>query len=162
MQLLNVFVNSSKLPNKQALFSLNRVGMRDTLVYLFLVFIVAFLPNVILSIISFPTREATIPFSLYILQLIVFYPLLMMFLVVSGVTFLTCGSWVIKVINKRKLAFAQLWKMTGYALTLPLFFYNLLYLLGIPIRWATIIFAIILYGIMFLTIRVYPKPATKK
>ncbi|WP_058308371.1 DUF1189 family protein [Gracilibacillus massiliensis] len=157
MAILSILSKSASLPKKEAMFWLNRISMRDTLVYLFLLFFISFLPNVLLIISQFESTESQIPFSQYLLQVIVFYPFFMMFLIVTSISILALGSWFLKWVCQRKLAYQQLWKMTSYALLWPLLIYHLLFFTKIPITLSFIIGLTLLYIILFKMIISYPK-----
>ncbi|SHM51895.1 DUF1189 family protein [Gracilibacillus kekensis] len=157
MAILSILRKSASLPKKEAMFWLNRISMRDTLVYLFLLFFISFLPNVILIISQFDPTQSQIPYSQYLLQVIVFYPFFMMFLIVSSISILTLGSWLIKWLCQRKLAYQQLWKMTSYALLWPLLIYHLLFFTKLPVTFSFTIGLVLLYIILFKMIISYPK-----
>ncbi|GAB2539159.1 DUF1189 family protein [Gracilibacillus alcaliphilus] len=154
MRLLAILQKSASLPKKEALFWLNRVSMRDTLVYLFLLFFIVFLPNVILLILRYEAGLSHISYSQYLLQIIVFYPFFTMFLVVASISLLALGAWLWRTLLRRKLAYQQLWKMTGFALLWPLLLYQLLTFL--PILDGFGMSAALLYFLLVRMIMVYP------
>ncbi|WP_066191675.1 hypothetical protein [Gracilibacillus timonensis] len=154
MKLFNILGKSAALPKKKALFALNRVSMRDTLVYLFLLFFIAFLPNVISLILRFEAGVSQASYSQYLLQIIVFYPFSIMFLVIVSVSILALGGWLCRLYLHRRLAYQQLWKMTGFALLWPLVFYK-----GLAVWLPNLAFIgglLLLYILLIQMIRVYP------
>ncbi|WP_018930355.1 hypothetical protein [Gracilibacillus lacisalsi] len=157
MAILAILRNSAILPNKEAMFWLNRVNMRDTLVYLFLIFFISFLPNVILMIANFEQGQSHISFSQFLLQVIVFYPFFILFIVVTGVSILAIGPWILKIFLQRKLAYQQLWKMTCFALLWPLIIYHLLFFTPLPTSIAFLVGLVLLYIILYQMILIYPK-----
>ncbi|MFD2657580.1 hypothetical protein [Gracilibacillus thailandensis] len=157
MAILAILRNSAILPKKEAMFWLNRVSMRDTLVYLFLIFFISFLPNVILMIANFKQGQSHISYSQFLLQIIVFYPFFIMFIVVTGVSILTIGPWILKSFLQRKLAYQQLWKMTSFALLWPLIIYHLLFFTPLPTSIAFLVGLVLLYIILYQMILIYPK-----
>ncbi|WP_163580685.1 DUF1189 family protein [Gracilibacillus saliphilus] len=157
MAILAILRNSAILPKKEAMFWLNRVSMRDTLVYLFLIFFISFLPNVILMIANFEQGQSHISFSQFLLQIIVFYPFFIMFIVVTGVSILAIGPWILKIFLQRKLAYQQLWKMTSFALLWPLIIYHLLFFTPLPTSFAFLVGLVLLYIILYQMILIYPK-----
>ncbi|WP_277678117.1 hypothetical protein [Gracilibacillus dipsosauri] len=159
MTILSIIKLCATLPRKKALFQLNRVSMRDTLVFLFLLFFFSFLPNAILIIIQFDPSVSQLSYSQYLLQVIVFYPFLMMFLVISGISILALGAWLICFMLRRKLKYQQLWKMTGFASFLPLLAYVVLYFTPLPNMASITLCAIWLYVLVYQMIIIYP---TKK
>ncbi|KAB8127846.1 hypothetical protein F9U64_16965 [Gracilibacillus oryzae] len=161
MILISIIKNCAKLPRKEALFQLNRVSMRDTLVYLFLLFFITFLPNVILNIITFEADESVLSYSQFLLQVIVSYPFLMMFLVIASISVLAFPAFIIRTFLHRKLAYQQLWKMTGFALLFPLICYHILFYLPVSNNIAVLISILWLYVLMYRMIIIYPKKKSK-
>ena len=131
MSLINIIKLSAKLPNKQALFALNRVPMRDTLVYLFCLFFVLFLPYTITNMIE--VYQNAISKSQLVLQVILFYPFFMMFLVIISISFLAVFALILRYLLGRKLAYQQLWKMTAYAILWPFVLYQVILFLPISL-----------------------------
>ncbi|QGH35845.1 hypothetical protein GI584_18080 [Gracilibacillus salitolerans] len=157
MATLAILRKSAILPKKEAMFWLNRISMRDTLVYLFLLFFISFLPNIILMIANFEQGQSHISFSQFLLQIIVFYPFFMLFVVVTGISILAIGSWILKSFLQRKLAYQQLWKMTSFALLWPLIIYHLLFFTPLPTSIAFLVGLVLLYILMYQMISIYPK-----
>lgn len=157
MLLYPIIKNSAKLPKKEALFSLNRVSMRDTLVYLFILFFICFLPNVLYGILNFETSQIGIDFSQYLLTILIFYPFFTFFIVIILISFLAFGGSIIRWVTQRKLAYQQLWKMTSYAIFWPLILYQLMQLLPVPSTLITLLCLAILYAILYKMISIYPK-----
>ncbi|MRG85713.1 DUF1189 family protein [Salinibacillus xinjiangensis] len=148
--------NSFLLPKKEALFRLNRVSMRNTITYIVILLFLLFLPDVIQSVIHFE-GNTDIPRSMYILQLVVMYPFLIIFLSVAGISLLALGSYLLKMIFNRKLIYQQLWKMTTFALTIPLILYTLLKHNVGTNGLVNVIPIIILYVLIGKMITVFPK-----
>ncbi|WP_035723671.1 hypothetical protein [Gracilibacillus boraciitolerans] len=157
MAIFSILKNSATLPKKAAMFRLNRVSMRDTLVYLFLLFFISFLPNVIMNVVQFNLSQSDIAYSQYLLQIIVFYPFFMMFLVVTSISLLATGPWLLTWILQRKLAYQQLWKMTSYGIFWPIIIYHLLFFINIPISVSFSVSLALLYFILYKMIIIYPK-----
>lgn len=158
MNLGSIFKNSLMLPKKESLFKLNRVSMRDTMVYIIILLFILFLPDMIQMIISYTERQTeNLPSELYIVQVILLYPLLIVFLMVAGVSLLAAIAIPIKNLLKRKLKYQQLWKMTAFALTIPILIYLVLRLFDVS-NWYINILPIIFYlFLMSKMIMVYPK-----
>ncbi|WP_238389625.1 DUF1189 family protein [Virgibacillus sp. MSP4-1] len=155
VELFTALKNSFLLPEKKALFRLNRISMRNTIVYISVILFLLFIPDVLQMILHF--EDAEIPRSMYALQLMVIYPFLIIFLAVSGISLLAGVSFLIKVLLRRRLAYQQLWKMTAFALTIPLLLHVLLkytvdysfMINGVPL--------LVLYFLMYRMILVYPQ-----
>ena len=157
MNLITIFYKSIQLPKKEALFSLNRISMRDTLVYIFVVIFVLFLPELIHAIVNADVDVEGLDVGTYILQVLVYYPLFIMFIVVAGISLLAAGALLLKTVLNRRLAYQQLWKMTSFAVTVPLIIYtlfNLVQLNSTITNWLPIV---IYYILMYKMISVYPK-----
>ncbi|ENH95542.1 hypothetical protein J416_15522 [Gracilibacillus halophilus YIM-C55.5] len=162
MSIIKQFRNSLKLPNKQALFQLNRVSMRDTLVYLFSLYFLLFLPNVVMMIAHFDVSTSPFSFSQYLLQIILFYPFFMLFLVVTSISLVALVSWGVSIGLGRNLIYQQLWKMTGFALTIPLCVYQLLTLLSVPDGFVGVFASCIFFYTIIRMISHYPKKRTNR
>lgn len=118
----NTFLNSLKLPNKKAMFQLNRTGMDTALIYMFfLIFLV--------SIPEFYNR-LTGPEELYTnvlffaIYFFIFYYLpftIMMLLSLSVVAF---AYTKFAEVMERKLRFQIIWKLAAYATTIPVLIFT--------------------------------------
>ncbi|SER67224.1 hypothetical protein SAMN04487944_1085 [Gracilibacillus ureilyticus] len=162
MTLFSILKLCAKLPRKEALFQLNRVSMRDTLVYLFLLFFISFLPNVIINILTFEADESLLSYTQFLLQVIVSYPFLMMFLVITSISLLALIALIFRTLLQRKLAYQQLWKMTGFALLFPLICYHILFFTPLPDSIAVIISLIWLYVLLYQMIIIFPKKKVRR
>ncbi|GAA0300025.1 hypothetical protein GGQ92_001542 [Gracilibacillus halotolerans] len=159
MSLLKIIKLSSKLPNKKAVFALNRVAMRDTLVYLFCLFFFLFLPYTFLNMMD--VYENAISKSQLVLQSIIFYPFFMMFLVIVSISTLAAIATIFRFILSRKLAYQQLWKMSAYAILWPFILYQIT--LFLPISnyvGLAVSFGIYVY-LMWRMILIYPRRKKK-
>lgn len=157
MTMARILRNSLKLPKKQALFALNRETMRDTMVYLLLLMTTLCLPDTIRITYRYLTEESGTSLDLFITQLIVLLPFIIMFLTVAGVSALAGLAYIIRTMTKRKLAYHQLWKMTGYALTLPILIVIIIRIM----EWSHWLFTLIplglLYILLYKMITTFPK-----
>jgi len=146
------------LPKKEALFSLNRVSMRDAMVYIIILLFIMFLPDIIFAFIDFKQIENRgLPQELFIVQIIVFYPLLILFLMVAGISILSGLTVPIKNLLKRKLKYQQLWKMSTFALTIPILIYLLFRIFQLNDWSINVLPMIIYFSLMIKMITVYPK-----
>ncbi|WP_234972619.1 DUF1189 family protein [Salimicrobium salexigens] len=148
---------SLRLPKKEALFQLNRKGITSTIGYLFVLLLVLFLPNIYSAITTFERELTEVARGLYMAQALVFYPLLIIFLIVAGVTIIAGGGLLLSKILKRKLRYQQVWKMTAYALTLPLVFSTLSTYIGLPDYVTVLVFITPISYLLYKMITVYPK-----
>ncbi|SEP94610.1 DUF1189 family protein [Piscibacillus halophilus] len=155
MKLSTILQNSLLLPKKDALFKLNRMNMRDTLVYINILFLILFLPDIIRFINNVKDAKGSIP-DVVIIQVVFLYPALMIFITTLIVTLLAGIAYFIRNIIKRKLAFHQLWKMTAYALTWPILLYLLIKI--IDLNNFLMIIPLLLYLLLITKmITIYPK-----
>ncbi|WP_026571664.1 MULTISPECIES: DUF1189 family protein [Sediminibacillus] len=161
MGLIKIFKHSIVLPKKQAVFWLNRVSMRDTLVYIFLLIFVLYLPEGYdLAIQDNLLLDSDLR-SVFILQSITFYP---MYVIFSGLVVISALAAVALLMSRmlsRKLAFQHLWKMTAFALTVPLIIYTLIKLTGWGNSYLVMLLLVGLYFILYNMITVYPKRKNK-
>ncbi len=157
MEFFIAFKNSLLLPKKKAVFRLNRISMRNTLVYLFLVLFLALSPNFILSALSNKELLEGNGLDLFLLQLIVLYPMVCIFLGIVVISLLAGGGMLLKGLFKRKLAYQQLWKMSVFALTIPLILFFIISFLELR-HWMLYIGLLVLFY-LYITfmIMVYPK-----
>ena len=157
MNLLFIFKQSLFLPKKEALFHLNRMSMRDTITYMVCLLLLLLSPDIVKMILDTEVAHGALPRSVYIVQIIVIYPLLIFFIVVAGVSILAVTAAIVKRVLGRKLAYHHLWKMTVYALTLPLIIYTVLKFLPIDHFVVNILPLLIFYFLIYKMILVYPK-----
>ncbi|UFU01204.1 DUF1189 domain-containing protein [Radiobacillus kanasensis] len=162
MQFIYILKNSLLLPRKEALFRLNRVSMRNTIVYIFFLMLLLHLPDIVGALMTID-ENAEIPKEIFILNLIVSYPLLLILSTFLGVSILAAISLLLIIFLKRKLAYHYLWKITTYALTIPYMIYKLLLNnLELTGYLAEVISLSILYYIMYKIITIYPKKEGKR
>ncbi|SDL93639.1 DUF1189 family protein [Sediminibacillus halophilus] len=157
MELIKIFKNSIALPKKQAVFWLNRVSMRDTLVYIFLLIFVLYLPEGYALAFQENLLLDSDLRSVFILQSITFYPMYVIFTGLVVISTLAAGALLMARLLHRKLAFQHLWKMTAFALTLPLIVYTGIKLAGWGNGILLLLLIIGLYLILYQMVTVYPK-----
>src|SRR5699024_1797904 len=117
----HTFINSIKLPGKQAMFKLNRTGMDITVVYMFILLFFVSLPTFVEQI----TNKTMNGLFLIIYYFMFSYLSLtiIVFVILSAVAY--SGTGIAKLL-KRKLRFSLLWKMSAYLTTIPFIIYMLL------------------------------------
>ncbi|MFD2637542.1 DUF1189 family protein [Piscibacillus salipiscarius] len=155
MKLGTILKNSLLLPKKDALFKLNRMNMRDTLVFINLLFLILFLPDAIRFVQNVKDTNGSIP-DVVIIQVVFLYPALTIFLTTLIVTALAGISYLIRNSLNRKLAYHQLWKMTSYALTWPIIIFLFIKIFMLNLLFILISIVIFLYLITKM-ILIYPK-----
>ncbi|MGP4071361.1 DUF1189 family protein [Piscibacillus sp. B03] len=155
MNLTTIFRNSLLLPKKDALFKLNRISMRDTLVYIILLFLLLFLPDVINFVRNVQDVKGEIP-DVVIIQVLFLYPTITIFFTILIITLLSGIAYLLRNILKRKLAYHQLWKMTSYALTWPIILFLFIKVINLNHLFVLLILMLFFY-LMTKMIKIYPK-----
>ncbi|HEX6923583.1 MAG TPA: DUF1189 family protein [Bacillales bacterium] len=123
MNLLKTFKLSLQLPKKEALFRLNRMKMSTVMVYLFILMFIASVPGGVKFVLT--DHSTNVPPTLFVLQFFFFYYLLFAFIGLMGLSILALvGLWISKSL-RRKLTYRQLWKMSVFSVTIPVFLYTL-------------------------------------
>lgn len=157
MILLHAFKESLKLPNKQALFKLNRLGMDIVVIYMFILIFVISLPSLIEQLISPGSLGSYLNMFFLIIYFFFFYYLpmtLFIFILISAIAYIGKG---LAMVMKRKLHYSILWKMCAFSTTTPLLLFTVTSIF-FPLN--NLVLGIILLYIMLLLIRmiaIYPK-----
>ncbi|WP_077329786.1 DUF1189 family protein [Virgibacillus siamensis] len=162
MIFLQAFLYSIRLPKKQAMFRLNRIGMDITVIYMFILIFFVSLPSFINRLTSAKGLGADMPFFMQLVYFFMFYYLpltIMLFLLISLIAYI--GTLTAKALN-RKIRFAILWKMCAYTTTIPFLVYTIAALI-FPVSDA-FIWLFIIYSLAFMIkiITVYPKRKKRK
>lgn len=157
MIFFNVFLTSIKLPKKEAMFRLNRVGMDIAVIYMFILLAIISIPALIERLTTTEGLGADINIIFKLIYFFMFYYLpmsLIIFISLSVVAYIGRG---ITYVLKRKLRFSILWKMVAFTTTVPFLLYTILALL-FPISDTYLLLAII-YSLLLLIkmITIYPK-----
>lgn len=154
-------ITSIRLPSKQAMFKLNRIGMDITVVYMFILLFLVSIPSLIERIITPQGIGSDMNLLFVVIYFFIFYylPLVIIFFIsLSIATYLFKG---ISKLVKRKLQFSLLWKMCAYATTIPLLLYIILSIkfhLNILYLWLSLLYTFILIIKMIFH---YPKRSEK-
>lgn len=126
--LWTMFIKSVQLPRKQAAFTLNRIGMDTTVIYMFIILFISSIPTY-LNQLQENERLSTFFFSIFFF---IFHYLPVVIIVFVALSILAWLTALITKVAKRKLRFSILWKMAASATTIPLliftivsFFYHL-------------------------------------
>lgn len=155
------FKNSLYLPKKQAAFYLNRIGMDITVLYLFLLLIMASLPALIEQIIHIDSASVTIHPFFWVIYFFIFYYLIfttIVFMVVSIIAYL---ATILAKIMRRKLRYNIMWKMVAFSTTLPFILFTLFSLFfHVSYLFLTVTSIYIWFNIVMI-IRIYPTVKVK-
>lgn len=157
MKLINIFKHCMILPKKEAVFLLNRVSMRDTLVYIFILIFLLGMPEGIELVFADNQFLKSDLRSVFILQMITLYPMYVIFSSLIGISLLAAGGLLVTILFKRKLTYHHLWKMSAYALTTPLLLSTITSLIGISHWSINIVLLVVFYFITYKMIIIYPK-----
>lgn len=158
----NLFIHSLKLPNKQAMFKINRAGMDIMLIYMLILMAIVSIPSFI-SIRSNPdemSAQVNIIFQIVYFLIFSYLPLvIILFLLLSGVAFITKG--MSKLLH-RKLKYSLLWKQVAATTTIPFLVYTIVALIY-PINekwlWLFIPYSLLM---MLKVITVFPRRRKKR
>lgn len=153
----NALIQSLKLPQKQAVFTLNRIGMDITVIYLFFLLALASLPALLEQIIMNQVSSVHVNSFFFLIYFFIFYYLILVLIVFSALSVIAyIGSGITKMVN-RKLHFSLLWKMSAFSITLPLLLFTVISFFY-PLSYAFLAFAIIyIFFILLKIIFIYPK-----
>ncbi|RYG73368.1 hypothetical protein EU245_06670 [Lentibacillus lipolyticus] len=152
-----ILINSLKLPSKQAVFQLNRIGMDFTVLYMFILIVFISLPSFTnkLQASGGPGSDMNLVFFFIYFFIFYYLPLVIMaFLLLSLIAYL--GTSFAKLL-RRKIRFSILWKLTVYTTTIPFFLYTAAALI-FPLKdgWLSV-FMIYSLVLVLKIITVYPK-----
>lgn len=156
----NVFFNSIKLPNKKAMFQLNRVGLDIAIFYILLLLLITSIPSFIHRLTDMDSFGSDMNIVFTLIYFFIFY-YLPLTIIIFGLIFMTSylGKIFSKVVN-RKLHYALLWKITAFTITIPFLLYTIIAIFFPVIDsylWIAFIYSTVLLCRMILH---YPKRRT--
>lgn len=157
MIMIEAMLNSFRLPNKKAMFKLNRIGMDTVVIYLFILLFIVSIPALINQLQITNGLADGLPFILKLIYFLMFYylPLLIgVFILISILSFIFLG---ISKVMKRKLRYQIIWKLIAFTTTVPFLIYTILAFIY-PISDRYLLFAIV-YSLVLLVLMIlkYPK-----
>ncbi|GAA0437135.1 hypothetical protein GCM10008983_12340 [Lentibacillus halophilus] len=157
MIFLRIFINSLKLPAKQTIFQLNRIGMDYAVLYLFILMLITSMPSLISRMQTAGEPGATMNPLIIIIYFFIFYYLPLTVMVVLLISLMAyIGTKTAKLLQ-RKITFPILWKITVYTTSLPFILFSVLALFfPLDDSWLALF---VPYSLIFLLkiITVYPK-----
>jgi len=161
MIFLEIFANSIKLPAKNAMFRLNRVGMDIILFYLFFLLIIVSLPSFINQLISPSGMGAELNFLFALIYFFIFYYLPMTVAVIIFLSFVAYIGKLMARMMKRKLHYGTIWKLSACAATIPFLLYTIIAFIY-PVNDVYLLLSgIYILILLFKMIQVYPKRRDK-
>ncbi|WP_284140646.1 MULTISPECIES: DUF1189 family protein [unclassified Virgibacillus] len=152
-----MFTQSLRLPNKQAVFRLNRTGMDITVFYMFILLGFVSVPTLIdvLTETNGMTANMNILFRLIYFFIFSYLPLtIVIFILLSLLAYIATG---IAHLMKRKLKFSILWKMSAYTTTIPFLFYTVAATFFSVHDMIIILFIVYSLVLLIKIISIYPK-----
>lgn len=157
MIMIEAMLNSFRLPNKKAMFKLNRIGMDTVVIYLFILLFIVSIPALINQLQITNGLADGLPFILKLIYFFMFYylPLLIgVFILISILSFIFLG---ISKVMKRKLRYQIIWKLIAFTTTVPFLIYTILAFIY-PISDRYLLFAVV-YSLVLLVLMIlkYPK-----
>lgn len=153
----HTFKESIKLPNKKALFKLNRIGMDIVVVYMFILLFLVSIPSFIQQYIEASgfMNDLNLVFQMIYFFIFYYLPLtIIIFLFLSLIAYIGLG---ITKLMKRKLRYSILWKMSAFTTTIPFIAYTIFALffhISITFLWLSILYTLLL---LIKMISIYPK-----
>lgn len=162
MIFIKTFWDSLKLPSKQALFRLNRVGMDIVVIYLFILLLFVSIPALVDQIAANSTSTTKMNIVFLFIYFFIFYYLpvtVFMLILISIVTYIAV---LLTKLFERKLRYSILWKMTAFTATIPFIVFTVLaffYDLPQHFFWLAIIYTLLMLVKM---ITIYPRRTIKK
>lgn len=159
---MSTLMDCLRLPDKAAMKRLNKLEMRNTLLFLLLLLFIVALPIEINLLLDDSYKESNIPQNIYVIQVLLFYPFLMLFLGIAGISVLAGLGVGVSKITHRQLKFQFLWKMCAFALTKPIIIFAVANLL-IGAHWiVNLIVSVLLFYTILRMIFHYPKRVKKQ
>lgn len=156
-QFIDIFRNSFLLPQKRAVFALNRIRMDITVFYLFILLAIASIPALIRQTFIDPITNVEIHgFFLFIYFFIIYYLTLVIVVFCSITIVAYIAMWLTKLL-KRKLHYAILWKMTAFATTIPVAIFTVLSIFFTLSNLFIALACIYLFTILIAIILIYPR-----
>lgn len=160
MVFIRAFLHSIQLPQKKAMFQLNRIGMDVTVIYMFILLAIVSIPSLIdnLMLSTGSIAEMNVLFVL-VYFFFVYYLSLTFFVFISLSILAFIGTGVSRLLQ-RKIRFAILWKLCAYTTTLPLLLYTI-FAFFLPIS-QIYLWILCAYTFFFLIIMITIFPKRKK
>src|SRR5699024_5875638 len=160
MVFIDVLVTSFKLPNKKAMFKLNRIGMDVVVVYLFILLFITSIPGLIEQLQITEGLTGRLPIVQKFIYFFMFYYLpltIAVFIFISILAYLGVG---LSKLMQRKLRYQIIWKLLAFTTTLPFIIYTIAAMI-FPLSDRYLFFSII-YSVVLLFIMISKFPKRKK
>lgn len=162
MIFLKSFLTSLRLPQKKAVFALNRVSMDIVVVYLFILLSIVSIPAFIEQIKNAPSMNVNVELFFLIIYFFIFYYLPLTIIVFGFISLVAYIGKGFTRLLKRKLHYSILWKMTAFSLTIPFLLYTLIALfcpISDKILWLGLVYALMM---LIKITTIYPRRRIKR
>lgn len=153
----NAFKHSLRLPQKQSVFALNRIGMDIAVIYLFMLLGLASLPALYEQILMNESSDVPIHIFFFLIYFFIFYYLILAIIVFTA---LSAIAYIAKLVAgglERKLHYAILWKMAAFSMTLPIILFTAISFVYSLSEWFLFFSIIYIFFILVKIILIYPK-----
>ncbi|CEI80321.1 hypothetical protein J18TS1_32700 [Oceanobacillus oncorhynchi subsp. incaldanensis] len=157
MKFTKILKESLFLPQKKAMFQINRIGMDQIMIYLFILFMVTSLPELISRLTSWSGLGGEMNIIFQLIYFFMFYYLILSILLLGVISFIAyLGKGIVRLAN-RKLYYGTLWKLTACSLTIPMLIFTLFsFIWSIP-DWFLFIFFIYPVVLLVRMVFLYPQ-----
>lgn len=157
MILLQAFRHSIRLPAKNAVFRLNRIGMDITVVYMFILLLIVSIPSLVHRLSAHGDSDVTMNLFFLLVYFFIFYYLPLVIFVFVMLAFIAYIGVFISQSLYRKIKFAIMWKMCAYTTTIPFLIYTVIALITpISDKWLWL-FLFYTITLMIKIITIYPR-----
>ncbi|MFD1337452.1 DUF1189 family protein [Oceanobacillus iheyensis] len=157
MIFLEILKHSIKLPQKQAMFQLNRIGMDMIILYLIIMLAIVSIPEWI-NRLNQPTGVgAEMHIIFQFIYFFMFYYLIMTVFVFIAISIIAYVGKGITHLMNRKLTYGLLWKMSACTVTIPFLLFTMIstiWQVNDSFLFYTFLFSL---GLLFIMIQHYPK-----
>lgn len=119
--LWTLLTQSLQLPKKQAVFTLNRIGMDTVVFYLFLLIALSSIPAYIEQL----QQNERLSIFFFTIFFFIFHYLVITIVIFVVLSILSWVATIIAKLAKRKLRYSILWKMTASTTTIPFILYTI-------------------------------------
>ncbi|WP_249872286.1 DUF1189 family protein [Oceanobacillus saliphilus] len=162
MTYLQVFLHSIKLPKKDAMFQLNRIGMDVAVIYMFILLAIVSIPELIQRLTASSGFGANLHFIFKLIYFFMFYYLPIAILVILCVSLVAYIGRGIAFFMQRKLRYSILWKLSAFTTTIPFLLYTVIaFIYHVSDTYLVLAF-IYTIGLLIKMISIYPKRKPRK
>jgi len=155
------FLDSLKIPQKNSVFKLNRIGMDIAVIYMFILLAIVSIPSLIEQIKINSTSTIHIHTFFLLIFFFIFYYLVLVICIFILISIYAYLGTKLAMVTHRRLHFSILWKMVAFSTTLPFIIYTIIalfYPISNILIWIFLVYTtLILIKIIMIYPRVKPK-----